>query len=377
MAYEYYDILGVEREASDADIKKAFRRKARELHPDVNQAPDAEERFKELNEAYDCLSDPNKKQVYDRYGTADAPGGFGGYTNVDMGDIFGGMGDIFSSFFGGGMGARGPHVRKEGRDMGIGLRLTLEEVAAGCEKEILYDRLAPCEECNATGSADDSGEVSCKRCNGTGRVITIQRTFLGDMQTATTCPECGGTGTTVENPCPECEGQGRVPDRERVVIKVPQGIRDGQQIRIPGRGEAGVCGAASGDLMATVRIQPHEFFERDGDNLHTRATISVAQAALGATIKLDGILEGEEVDVVIPAGCQNSQTVRVRNAGLPKFRRPDFRGDLFVHVDVEVPRHLSKKARELFEQLAEELGEEPSKHRTPLQRLRDKVNEAL
>ena len=228
MAYEYYDILGVPRDATEAQIKKAFRHKARELHPDVNKAPDAEEQFKQLNEAYDCLSDPNKKRMYDQYGTADAAQGFGGYQSVNMDDIFGGMGDLFSSFFGG-MGGRGQgaRVRREGRDMAIGIRLTLQEVATGASKEVAYDRLAPCEECGGSGSTDGGQEVQCSTCHGTGRVTSVQRTFLGDMQTATTCPDCGGAGTVIDNPCPECEGQGRVPDRERVTVKIPAGIRDG------------------------------------------------------------------------------------------------------------------------------------------------------
>ncbi len=194
MAYEYYDILGVSRDASESEIKKAFRRKARELHPDVNKAPDAEERFKELNEAYDVLSDPQKKSMYDRFGTADAAQGFGGgYQSVDMSDIFGGMGDIFSSFFGGMGGGGARQQRRNGRDMAVGLRLTLEEVARGVKKDIVYDRLATCDECGGTGCADGGKEVECSRCKGSGRVVSVQHTFLGDMQTASTCPDCGGT----------------------------------------------------------------------------------------------------------------------------------------------------------------------------------------
>lgn len=368
MAYEYYDILGVSRDASEGDIKKAFRRKARELHPDVNKAPDAEERFKELNEAYDVLSDPQKKSMYDRFGTADAAQGFGGgYQSVDMSDIFGGMGDIFSSFFGG-MGGRdgGRTVRREGRDMGIGLRLTLEEVAQGAKKDIVYDRLATCEECGGSGCADDGHEVSCSTCNGSGRVVSVQRTFLGDMQTASTCPDCGGTGRTIDKPCSECSGQGRVPDREHLTIEIPKGIRDGQQVRIAGHGEAGMNGAAPGDLIATVRIEPHEYFERDGDHLHTRANISVAQAALGADIEVTGILEGEMVPVKVPSGCQSGQTIRVKGYGLPRLRKESKRGDLLVHVTVVVPSKLSRKAKELMEQLDAELGDEASRKRAPL-----------
>ena len=368
MAYEYYDILGVSRDASEGDIKKAFRRKARELHPDVNKAPDAEERFKELNEAYDVLSDPQKKSMYDRYGTADAAQGFGGYQSVDMSDIFGGMGDIFSSFFGGmgGDGRGSAQRRRDGRDMGIGLRLTLEEVARGVKKDIVYDRLAPCEECGGSGCAENGHEVECAKCHGTGRVVSVQRTFLGDMQTAATCPDCGGTGHTIDHPCPECNGQGRVPDREHLTIEIPQGIHDGQQVRIQGHGEAGMNGAPAGDLIATVRIEPHEYFERDGDHLHTRANITVAQAALGAEISVDGIMEGEKVPVKVPAGCQPGQTLRVKGSAQPRFRRPDQRGDLHVHVTVVVPTKLSRTAKRLLKELGDELGDDVSRTRAKL-----------
>lgn len=367
LAYEYYDILGVSRDASDHDIKKAFRRKARELHPDVNKAPDAEDKFKELNEAYDCLSDPNKKRLYDQFGTPEAAQGYkGGYQSVNMDDFFGGMGDLFSSFFGGG-GRNRAAVRRQGRDMAIGLRITLEEVALGVKKEIAYDRLAPCEECGGTGRAEGGKEVECETCHGQGRVMSVQRTFLGDMQTATTCPDCGGTGTVIDNPCPECEGQGRVPDREHVTIDIPAGVRDSQQVRLAGRGEAGMNGAEAGDLIATVRIEPNKFFERDGDNLHCRATVSVAQAALGATIEVQGIMPDEKVSVKVPEGTQNGDVVRCKGSGLPRLRR-DSRGDLIVHITVEIPKKLSHTAKKLMEKLDKEWGTQFSDGRTPLQR---------
>ena len=257
--------------------------------------------------------------------------------------------------------------------MGVGLRLTLEEVAKGAKKEIVYDRLAPCPDCDGTGLGEGGQEVTCPDCNGRGRVVTVQRTFLGDMQSSTTCKTCGGTGKSIKNPCPECEGQGRVPDRQRVSVEVPVGIRDGQQLRLSGFGEAGVRGAASGDLIVTCRIQPHEFFERDGDNLHARANITMAQAALGVVIKIDGIFEDEVVEVRIPEGCQNEQVVRVKNHGMPKFRS-DSRGDLLVHVNVSIPKKLTKKQREILEQFAHEMGEDVAEARSPLQKLRDAFN---
>lgn len=210
MANDLYEVLGVDKTASDDEIKKAFRKKARQLHPDVNKDPDAEDRFKELNEAYDVLSDPNKRAQYDRFGTIPGASGGGGSQYVDLEDLFGGgfggMGDLFSSFFGGG-GARA-NVRKEGRDMGVGLRITLEEAASGVKKEIVYDRLAPCPDCEGSGLSEGGSEVTCPDCNGQGRVVTVQHTFLGDMQSASTCPRCSGSGKIIENPVPRMRGAG-------------------------------------------------------------------------------------------------------------------------------------------------------------------------
>lgn len=380
MAKDLYEILGVSKDASESEIKKAFRRRARELHPDVNKAADAEDQFKELNEAYDVLSDPNKRAQYDRFGTIPgaAGGGYGGGSGyVDFDDLFGGgfggMGDIFSSFFGGQGGQGGRPARKEGRDMGVGLRITLEEVAHGVEKEIVYDRLAPCPDCKGTGLGENGKVVTCPECGGKGRVVSVQRTFLGDMQTATTCKKCNGTGSSIENPCPECEGQGRVPDRQRVTVKVPAGIRDGQQLRVGGFGEAGIQGAQAGDLIVTCRVQPHEFFERDGDDLHGRANVSFIQAILGAEIEIDGIMPDEKVQVRIPAGCQNEQVVRVKGFGMPRLKS-DIRGSMYVHVNVVIPEKITKKQRELLEKLADEMGEEVAAPRSPLQKLRDAFN---
>lgn len=380
MAKDLYEILGVSKDASESEIKKAFRRRARELHPDVNKAADAEDQFKELNEAYDVLSDPNKRAQYDRFGTIPgaAGGGYGGGSGyVDFDDLFGGgfggMDDIFSSFFGGQGGQGGRPARKEGRDMGVGLRITLEEVARGVEKEIVYDRLAPCPDCKGTGLGENGKVVTCPECGGKGRVVSVQRTFLGDMQTATTCKKCNGTGSSIENPCPECEGQGRVPDRQRVTVKVPAGIRDGQQLRVGGFGEAGIQGAQAGDLIVTCRVQPHDFFERDGDDLHGRANISFIQAILGAEIEIDGIMPDEKVQVRIPAGCQNEQVVRVKGFGMPRLKS-DIRGSMYVHVNVVIPEKITKKQRELLEKLADEMGEEVAAPRSPLQKLRDAFN---
>lgn len=373
MAKDLYEILGVNKSASDDEIKKAFRKKARQLHPDVNKAPDAEDRFKELNEAYDVLSDPAKRAQYDRFGTIPGAAGAAGPQAVDFGDLFGGfgMGDIFSSFFGGGAGRA--TVRREGRDMGVGLRITLEEAAAGVHKEIVYDRLAPCPDCKGSGLAEGGSEVTCPDCNGQGRVVTVQHTILGDMQAASTCSRCSGSGKIIENPCPECEGQGRVPDRQRISVDIPVGIQDGQQLRLSGYGEAGIRGAAAGDLIVTIRIEEHEFFERQGSDLHCSTVISMVQAALGTQIEIDGIFKDEKVKVTIPEGCQYGQVVHVKGYGMPKFRS-EARGDLHVHVEVRIPSRLSKAERGILEKLADEMGENVSEARSPLQKLRDAFN---
>jgi molecular chaperone DnaJ len=370
MANDLYEILGVDKTASDDEIKKAFRKKARQLHPDINKEPDAEDRFKELNEAYDVLSDPNKRAQYDKFGTIPGAAG-GGQGYVDLEDLFGGgfgMGDLFSSFFGGGGGRA--NVRKEGRDMGVGMRITLEEAASGVHKEIVYDRLAPCPDCQGTGLGEDGKEVTCPDCNGQGRVVTVQHTFLGDVQAASTCSHCNGSGKIIENPCPECDGQGRVPDRQRLSVDIPVGIKDGQQLRLSGYGEAGIRGAQAGDLIVTCRIEPHEFFERDRDDLHASTAISMVQAALGAEIEIDGIFKDEKVKVTIPEGCQYGQVIRVKNYGMPKFRS-ESRGDLHVHIEVKIPSRLSKAEREILKNLADEMGEEVALHKSPLQKLRD------
>ena len=371
---DYYTLLGIEKTATPEEIKKAFRRKARELHPDVNSASDAEDRFKEVNEAYDVLSDTGKREQYDRFGKTGgrAPGGGGGYGYSDVGDVFNGgvnMEDLFSAFFGGGFGGGGGRgARLEGRDMAMGVSITLEEAATGVEKEIVLDRMATCDVCEGTGAADGSEVTTCPDCQGSGQRVAYRKTFLGTMQSAVPCERCGATGQIVENACEECQGTGRLPDRQRVTVTIPVGIQDGQQIRLRGLGEAGVRNHASGDLLVTVRITADEYLHREGDDLHCRATVTIAQAALGAELTLHGILE--ENVVTIPAGVQHGDNVRVKGRGMPR-RGGSGRGDLYVHVAVEVPRKLTKRQRELLESLAEEFGDKTSKHKPPLEKLKD------
>ncbi len=354
---DYYEILGVARDADGRTIKRAFLKKARELHPDVNSAPDAEERFKEVNEAYSVLSDERRRANYDRFGNPDGPAGMGG-DYVDMSDIFSGFGvdDIFSTFFGGGS-SRGARPRTRGRDMGMTLQISLEEAACGCLKTVAYDRLAPCEDCNGTGSSDGSGQTRCSTCAGRGSVTTTQRTILGTMQTQSVCPDCKGSGQVVEHPCETCTGQGRTPSHETVTIDVPAGVHSGQQIRIKDAGEAGLRGAAGGDLLVHIDIASHPSFQRQGDDLYTTCSIDAFQAMLGCTHQIPGIMPDELVDVEIPPGCQYGQVIDIAGYGMPR-QNMSARGTLHVSVAVSIPRNL---APEQLEQIAA-IHEEYSPH---------------
>lgn len=375
---DYYATLGVERDASEVEIKKAFRRKARELHPDVNKAPDAEDRFKEVNEAYDVLSDPRKREMYDL--TGQVPGAAGGYGGgapgggyyADFGDVFGGAGfnmnDIFSAFFSGAYGNGAGRVRLDGRDMAMQLTITLEEAATGVDKEIVLDRLATCDVCGGSGAAEGGQVVTCPTCNGSGQQVTARRTILGMMQTAVPCEACHASGQVVDKPCEECAGSGRVPDRQHIHIPIPAGVADGAQLRVPGMGEAGVRGHAAGDLIVTIRIMQHEYLHRQGDDLHASLTVTIAQAALGADLMAHDVIE--ETPVTIPAGTQHGDAIKVKGRGMTR-RNGSGRGDLYVHVAIEVPKKLTKRQRELLEEFAAE-GNEPTRDtRSTLRKLTD------
>ncbi len=338
---DYYEILGVDRNADQRTIKRAFLKLARTLHPDVNKEPDAEERFKAVNEAYSVLSDERKRANYDQFGNPDGPGGFGS-EYVDMSDIFGGgfggISDIFDSFFGGG-GGSARAARTRGRDMGIALRISLAEAAAGCTKTIAYDRLAPCDDCGGSGVAEGGKEKTCDRCHGTGRVTEVQRTVFGPMQSQMTCPVCHGSGRVVDNPCDTCQGEGRTPSHETVRVDIPAGIHSGQAIRVAGQGEAGVRGDVSGDLVVTVQIVEDERFERQGDDLYAAKRIDAIDAMLGTTVHMEGILANELIDVEVPAGCQYGQQIVVEGKGMPRLGATG-RGRLVVVVNVTIPDDL-------------------------------------
>lgn len=344
---DYYEVLEVPRDADAKTIKRAFLKKARTLHPDVNDSPDAEERFKEVNEAYTVLSDDQKRANYDRYGDPNGPAGFGS-DYVDVSDIFGGggfgFGDIFDSFFGGmgGRGSSGAAQRTRGRDMGIRLTVTLEEAAAGCTKTVAYTRLAPCEDCNGTGAAEGGKLHACERCHGTGRVVEVQRTIFGQMQTQTTCPVCHGQGQVIDHPCDTCGGQGRTPSREKVEVKVPAGVHSGQTLTVEGKGEAGLRGDACGNLVVSVEVAENERFERQGDDLYCTVKVDALQAIVGTSVTIDGIMEGERVTVEVPAGCQFGQRIAVEGRGMPRTGMVA-RGSLVAVVQIEVPRDLTRK----------------------------------
>ncbi len=352
---DYYELLGVERDASPDEIKRAFRQRARESHPDVAGHEGAEESFKQINEAYEVLSDPEKRSMYDRYGTADARGydPFGGSAGVD---------DLFSVFFGGGFPgtARQGAPRREGRDLAAQVVVTLEDAATGADKELAYTREAQCETCDGTGAAEGGKAITCPDCGGTGQRITTRQTFLGTMRTAVPCERCDATGVTVDKPCPTCGGSGRTARRETVKVHVPVGIADGTTMRIEGLGEAGIRGATAGDLLVSVRVAPHPTLHRQGDDLHMRVPIPVTRALLGGHVTVPGLTGPVTVD--IPAGSRAGDTVKVKGEGMP---RPEGRhgllgnktaGDLHVHLDIEVPHKLNRAQRKLVEQLQESLG---------------------
>lgn len=374
---DYYEILGVDRDADQRTIKRAFLKKARKVHPDVSDDPHAEEKFKELNEAYSVLSDEQKRANYDRFGTADGPAGSG---FVDFSDIFGGMGvdDIFSSFFGGGAGGgRSQGQRRQGRNMAISITITLEEAALGCTKPVSYDRLAPCEDCHGSGMGPNGREKQCPRCHGTGYVTTVQRSIFGQMQSSSPCPDCHGEGTIIEDACDMCGGQGRTPTHEKLDIRIPAGISSGRQLRVKDYGEAGVRGASSGDLIVTVVVEDDERFRRSGDDLACEVEVSMAQAALGCTVSCQGIMPDETIEFHVPAGTQYGDTVSVDGMGMPRTGS-EGRGRAIAFIRVKVPTSLDSESRQLLERLAEHNGEAFDEGKRSVgDRIRDAIDDIL
>lgn len=349
---DYYEVLGVERGASDAEIKSAYRRLAKKYHPDLNPGDKAaEEAFKEVNEAYEVLSDDQRRARYDQFGHEDptaAGGNYGSYTSYTGGA--GGFEDIFESIFGGGgFGGFGGSTRQaqngpvRGNDLRYNLTISFEEAVFGCKKEINIARDENCEQCGGTGAKPGTSPKTCDQCHGTGQVTRIQQTMLGSMRTASPCPKCGGTGQVIPDPCPKCGGKGTVRRQRSITVTIPAGIDNGQALTLRGQGEPGKRGGGAGDLYVAISVRPHRKFRRDGANLYSEMNISFAQAALGDELTIETLRE--PVKQTITEGTQPGQVLRVKGQGVPSLRNPSQRGDLFVTLNVEVPKRLNEKQR--------------------------------
>jgi molecular chaperone DnaJ len=349
---DFYDVLGVERGASDAEIKRAYRKLAQQWHPDVNADPGAHDRFTEINEAYQVLSDPDRRGRYDMFGRA----GLGGAGSSGF-EGFGGFSDIFDAFFGGTAGAGSARRGRPqpGADLRYDLRITFEEAVKGTQKEIEFSVLQRCETCSGSGAAPGTEAITCTQCNGRGEVRSVRQTMLGQMVNVSTCPRCRGEGKVVELPCDTCHGDGRTERRRTLQVSVPAGIDEGHQIRLSNEGEVGPRGGVAGSLYVAVHVQPHPSLKREGTELFYVAPVSIAQAALGTRITVPTVDGDEEVE--IKPGTQPDTEIRLRGKGVPHLRRSGSRGDLHVLVEVVVPTKLSKKARDLLAAYADETGD--------------------
>ena len=348
---DYYEILGVPRNASTEEIKAAFRKLARQYHPDVNKEADAEEKFKEINEAYGVLSDADKRARYDRYGRAGLGdlGGMPDFATMDFGDIF----EEILGGFGFATGRRSRRSPRRGRDLQMSVSLTFEEAVFGVEKEIEFQRDETCSECDGSGAKPGTSPTRCATCNGQGEVRQVRQTFLGSMVQTMTCPNCNGKGEVISSPCPTCRGSGLERKTVRKKVQIPAGVDDGTQIRLAGEGQPGAYGGPHGSLYLVLDVRAHKFFKRRENDLLLNLDINVAQATLGAEIEVP-TLEGEE-KLKIPSGTQPGKVFKLKSKGVPYLRR-NGRGDQLVIVNVAIPARLSKEQRELFEQLAESLG---------------------
>ncbi len=353
---DFYEVLGVSKTATDDELKKAYRKLAKQYHPDLN--PDdktAEAKFKEVSEAYEILSDKEKRSRYDQFGHAGVDpsygggagaGGFGGFGGFDMGDIFG---DIFGGF--GGFNSRGQSRRgpQRGSHVYADVTVSFEEAAFGCEKEISVYRIENCDDCGGSGAKPGTETVTCMVCGGSGQVRTTQRTILGNMQTVTTCSACNGKGSVVKEPCPKCAGKGKVKRNKKMKVKIPAGIDDGQTISLSGQGNVGEKGAPNGDLYVSVRVKPSSEFKRNGYDVSYEMDISFAEAALGATVEVP-TLDGK-VKYEIPEGTQPGTVFRFKGKGIPYLKRSG-RGDQYIMVNVVVPKKLTQKQKDLLREFA-------------------------
>lgn len=357
MSRDYYEVLGVARNATDAEIKRAFREAARRSHPDGNpDDPSAEDRFKEISVAYETLSDPERRRRYDMFGETARPGAGGGQPGGAGGDAFG-FGDIFDSFFGGGgdpFGRRGPAGPTRGADLEVLVELTLHQAAFGDTIPIEVRLPVGCSTCDGSGCESGTHPSTCEACGGSGEVRQVRRSILGQMMTSSPCGVCNGTGRQILSPCPTCRGDGRVQDERTIEIEVPAGVDDGQRLRLSGRGGAAPRGGPSGDLYVSLRVASHPDFERRGDDLLASLHLSAAQAALGTVIEVP-TLDGAE-ELTVPPGTQPGQIFRVKGAGVPSLRGRG-RGHLLVQADVEVPSRMGEEETALWHQIAELRGE--------------------
>ena len=353
---DYYEVLGVDKSADDATIKKAYRQLAKKYHPDMNPGDaDAEAHFKEVNEAYDVLSDPDKKAKYDQYGHAafdPASGGGAGFGG--FGDFGFDINDIFSSFFGGSGGSARRNGPVRGNNITVRLTLTFEEAVFGCKKEITYQKVQKCADCGGSGAAKGTSPKTCDHCRGTGYVTVQQRTMMGLMQTRKQCDHCGGTGKIVETPCSGCKGTGFIRVNKKLEVNIPAGIDDEQQIGLRGQGSDGMNGGGPGDLNIVISVRPHAVFERDGYDLYLEEPITYAEATLGAEIEIP-TLEGTQ-KLEIPEGTQTGTVFTLRDKGVQRVNSRG-RGNLYVTVVVEVPKGLNREQKELLEKFAESCGE--------------------
>ncbi len=355
---DYYEVLGVDRNADDTAIKKAYRQLAKKYHPDMNPGDaEAEKKFKEASEAYAVLSDPDKKRQYDQFGHAAFEGGMGGggfdFSGMDMGDIFG---DIFGDLFGGGRrrssSSNGP---MKGANLRAAVRITFEEAAFGCEKEIEITLKDECQTCHTTGAKPGTSPETCTKCGGKGKVVYTQQSFLGMVQNVQTWPECRGTGKIIKDKCPDCHGSGYIAKRRKIKVSIPAGIDNGQSVRIREKGEPGTNGGPRGDLLVEINVSRHPIFQRQDMNIYSTAPISFAQAALGGEVRISTI-DGDILYDVKP-GTQTDTRIRLKNKGIPSLRNSSVRGDHYVTLVVQVPTSLNDEAKEALRRFDEASGQ--------------------
>ncbi|MCC6906182.1 MAG: molecular chaperone DnaJ [Anaerolineae bacterium] len=362
---DYYEVLGVSRGASPEEIKKAFRQKARQYHPDVSEESNASEIFKEINEAYAVLSDQQKRATYDRFGHAGVSGAAGGAPYGPGGAGFGDLNDILNEIFFGGMGGhagRSRRMPRRGADLQHRLKIEFEEAVFGTEKDIEFERTEVCSVCSGTRVEPGTSPERCPTCGGTGEVRQMRRALFSDMISITACPDCDGTGARISTPCHECSGRGTLRRIRRLTVSIPAGVDHGTQVTIKGEGEPGANGGPAGNLYIVIMVQPHEYFRRKGHELQIVAQINVAQAALGHTLNVPTLTANGEVttEIPVPAGTQSGQVFTLRGKGVPRLRRDGTNagyGDMQVMVEVTIPKHLTPEQYALFEQLGATLGE--------------------